>query len=39
VEDVAARAGFGSAVALRRHFRAATASTPSAYRRAFRTAA
>ena len=39
VEEVAARAGFGSAVALRRHFHAATATTPSAYRRTFRTAA
>ncbi len=36
VEHVASRTGFGSAVALRRHFHAATASTPSAYRRAFR---
>jgi transcriptional regulator GlxA family with amidase domain len=35
VEQVASRCGFGSAVALRRHFLAATATTPSAYRRAF----
>ena len=38
VEEVASRTGFGTAVALRRHFHAATATTPSAYRRAFRTA-
>lgn len=36
VEDVAARAGFGSAPSLREHFRRATSTTPSAYRRTFR---
>jgi AraC family transcriptional activator FtrA len=35
VELVAHRCGFGSAAALRQHFRRATASTPTAYRRAF----
>ncbi len=35
VEQVAARAGFGSAPSLREHFRRATATTPTAYRRAF----
>lgn len=35
VEQVAARSGFGSAPSLREHFRRATATTPSAYRRAF----
>jgi len=39
VEQVAARVRFGSAVALRRHFRAAAGTSPSAYRRAFRTVA
>ena len=39
VEEVAARAGFGSAPSLREHFRRATATTPSAYRRAFATGA
>jgi AraC family transcriptional regulator, transcriptional activator FtrA len=37
VEAVAARAGFGSAVALRQHFARVIATTPTAYRRAFRT--
>jgi transcriptional regulator GlxA family with amidase domain len=36
VEDVARRAGFGTATSLRSHFRRATATTPLAYRRAFR---
>ncbi len=36
VEEVAARAGFGTAASLREHFRRHTATTPSAYRRAFR---
>ena len=35
VEQVAARSGFGSAPSLREHFRRATATTPTAYRRAF----
>ena len=35
VEQVATRCGFGTAVSLRDHFRRATATTPSAYRRAF----
>src|SRR3954468_7380592 len=36
VEVVADRAGFGSAASLRDHFARATATTPTAYRRAFR---
>ena len=36
VEDVAARAGFGTATSLRSHFRRATATTPLAYRHTFR---
>src|SRR4051794_23715610 len=36
VEAVADRAGFGSAASLREHFARATATTPTAYRRAFR---
>jgi transcriptional regulator GlxA family with amidase domain len=35
VEQVASRAGFGSAPSLREHFRRATRTTPTAYRRAF----
>jgi AraC family transcriptional regulator, transcriptional activator FtrA len=35
VEAVAWRAGFGTAASLRDHFRRATATTPSAYRRSF----
>jgi transcriptional regulator GlxA family with amidase domain len=35
VEQVAADAGFGTAVNLREHFRRATQTTPTAYRRAF----
>ncbi|HSR94476.1 MAG TPA: helix-turn-helix domain-containing protein [Solirubrobacterales bacterium] len=38
VEDVAWRAGFGTAASLREHFRRATATTPTAYRGAFRPA-
>jgi transcriptional regulator GlxA family with amidase domain len=38
IEDVAWRAGFGSAASLREHFRRATATTPTAYRRSFRPA-
>jgi transcriptional regulator GlxA family with amidase domain len=36
VETVAWRCGFGSAASLRDHFRRATATTPTAYRRSFR---
>jgi transcriptional regulator GlxA family with amidase domain len=36
VEAVAWRSGFGTAASLRDHFRRATATTPSAYRRSFR---
>jgi transcriptional regulator GlxA family with amidase domain len=36
VDAVAWRAGFGTAASLRDHFRRATATTPSAYRRSFR---
>ena len=35
VETVAQRCGFGSAASLRQHFRRATATTPTAYRRTF----
>jgi transcriptional regulator GlxA family with amidase domain len=35
VETVAQRCGFGSAAILRQHFRRATATTPTAYRRTF----
>jgi transcriptional regulator GlxA family with amidase domain len=35
VEEVAARSGFGTATNLREHFRRATHTTPTAYRRAF----
>lgn len=35
VEAVAQRCGFGSAAILRQHFRRATATTPTAYRRSF----
>jgi AraC family transcriptional activator FtrA len=38
VEDVALRAGFGNAASLRDHFRRATATTPTAYRRTFQPA-
>jgi transcriptional regulator GlxA family with amidase domain len=36
VEQVAARAGFGTAVALRQHFSRALSTSPTAYRRTFR---
>jgi AraC family transcriptional regulator, transcriptional activator FtrA len=36
VETIAWRVGFGNAASLRDHFRRATATTPSAYRRSFR---
>jgi transcriptional regulator GlxA family with amidase domain len=39
IEQVAARAGFGSAPSLREHFRRATRTTPTAYRRTFAGAA
>jgi transcriptional regulator GlxA family with amidase domain len=39
IEAVALRAGFGSAPSLREHFRRATATTPTAYRRSFQPAA
>jgi transcriptional regulator GlxA family with amidase domain len=39
VEGVAWRVGFGTAASLRDHFRRATATTPTAYRRSFRPAA
>ena len=35
IEEVATRSGFGSAPSLREHFRRATATSPSAYRRTF----
>ena len=38
VEDLAWRCGFGTAASLREHFRRATATTPTAYRSAFRVA-
>jgi transcriptional regulator GlxA family with amidase domain len=38
IDDVAWRAGFGTAASLREHFRRATATTPTAYRRSFRPA-
>ncbi|HTR73719.1 MAG TPA: helix-turn-helix domain-containing protein [Solirubrobacterales bacterium] len=36
IEEVAARAGFGGTASLRLHFRRATATSPTAYRRTFR---
>jgi transcriptional regulator GlxA family with amidase domain len=39
VEEVAWRVGFGTAASLRDHFRRATSTTPTAYRRSFRPAA
>lgn len=36
VEEIAWRSGFGTAASLREHFRRATATTPTAYRRAFK---
>ncbi len=38
VEEVAMRAGFGTAASLRDHFRRATSTSPTAYRRSFRSA-
>jgi transcriptional regulator GlxA family with amidase domain len=38
VETIAAEAGFGNAASLRDHFRRATSTTPTAYRRTFQTA-
>lgn len=38
IEEVAWRVGFGTAASLRDHFRRATATTPTAYRRSFRSA-
>lgn len=38
IDDVAWHAGFGTAASLREHFRRATATTPTAYRRSFRPA-
>jgi transcriptional regulator GlxA family with amidase domain len=38
IDAVAWRAGFGTAASLREHFRRATATTPSGYRRSFRPA-
>jgi len=35
IDEVAWRAGFGTAASLREHFRRATATTPTAYRRSF----
>ncbi|WP_129663589.1 GlxA family transcriptional regulator [Phytoactinopolyspora endophytica] len=37
VEEIASRSGFGSAVALRQHFRRTLVTTPTAHRRAFTT--
>jgi AraC family transcriptional regulator, transcriptional activator FtrA len=39
VETIAAEAGFGNAASLRDHFRRATSTTPTAYRRTFQAAA
>ena len=39
IDEIAWRAGFGTAASLRDHFRRATATSPSAYRRSFRPAA
>ena len=39
IDAVAWRAGFGTAASLREHFRRATATTPTAYRRSFGLAA
>jgi AraC family transcriptional activator FtrA len=38
IEDIAWRCGFGTAASLRQHFRRATTTTPTAYRRSFRVA-
>ena len=39
IDEIAWRSGFGTAASLRDHFRRATATSPSAYRRSFRPAA
>jgi transcriptional regulator GlxA family with amidase domain len=39
IDEIAWRAGFGTAASLRDHFRRATSTSPSAYRRSFRPAA
>jgi transcriptional regulator GlxA family with amidase domain len=39
IDEIAWRAGFGTATSLRDHFRRATATSPSAYRRSFRPSA
>jgi AraC family transcriptional regulator, transcriptional activator FtrA len=39
IEEIAGRAGFGTAVALRQHFARLLATSPTAYRRAFRRSA
>jgi transcriptional regulator GlxA family with amidase domain len=39
IDEVAWRVGFGTAASLRDHFRRATATTPTAYRRSFQPAA
>jgi transcriptional regulator GlxA family with amidase domain len=36
IEEIASRAGFGTAASLRDHFRRATSTSPTAYRRSFR---
>jgi transcriptional regulator GlxA family with amidase domain len=38
IDEIAWRAGFGTAASLREHFRRATATTPTGYRRSFRPA-
>jgi AraC family transcriptional activator FtrA len=38
IDEIAWRSGFGTAASLREHFRRATATSPSAYRRSFRPA-
>jgi transcriptional regulator GlxA family with amidase domain len=38
IEQVAARAGFGTATAMRQHLRASIGVSPQAYRRTFQTA-
>jgi transcriptional regulator GlxA family with amidase domain len=35
IEEIASRAGFGTAASLRDHFRRATSTSPTAYRRTF----
>ena len=36
IDEIAWRSGFGTAASLREHFRRATSTSPSAYRRSFR---